>query len=36
MSGVLYLWLRVPMQAPFIAFAYFGTRDSRRSSAIGV
>jgi uncharacterized membrane protein len=31
-----YLWLRVPMQAVFIAFAYFGTREPRRSPAIGV
>jgi uncharacterized membrane protein len=26
-----YLWMRVPLQAVFIAFAYFGTRADRRS-----
>jgi uncharacterized membrane protein len=26
-----YLWIRVPMQAVFIAFAYFGTRGDKRS-----
>ena len=26
-----YLWIRVPMQALFIAFAYIGTRAARRS-----
>ena len=26
-----YLWLRAPLQAVFIAFAYFGTRADRRS-----
>ncbi len=26
-----YLWLRVPMQAAFIAFAWFGTRDEAAS-----
>jgi hypothetical protein len=25
-----YLWLRVPMQMLFIAFAYFGTREDKR------
>jgi len=24
-----YLWLRIPMQAVFIAFAWFGTRDPK-------
>ncbi len=26
-----YLWIRVPLQAVFIAFAYFGTRADKRS-----
>jgi uncharacterized membrane protein len=30
-----YLWIRVPMQAVFIAFAYFGTLGDRRSKAAG-
>jgi uncharacterized membrane protein len=28
-----YLWIRIPMQAVFIAFAWFGTRDRRAQSA---
>ena len=28
-----YLWIRVPLQALFIAFAWFGTRDERRPPA---
>ena len=32
-NAPVYLWIRVPMQAVFIAFAYFGTRGERRSSA---
>ena len=28
-----YLWMRVPLQAVFIAFAYFGTRDARRPAS---
>ena len=28
-----YLWIRVPMQAVFIAFAYFGTLGDRRAKA---
>ncbi len=29
-----YLWMRVPLQAVFIAFAYFGTRDGKRSRTL--
>ena len=30
-----YLWIRVPMQAVFIAFAYFGTRRDGPSAPAG-
>lgn len=30
-----YLWIRVPMQILFIAFAYFGTRSSKISDPAG-
>ena len=29
-----YLWMRVPLQAVFIAFAYFGTRGDKRSAPL--
>jgi len=33
-NSPLYLWIRVPMQAVFIAFAYFGTLGDRQSKSL--
>jgi uncharacterized membrane protein len=29
LTSPLYLWIRVPLQAVFMAFAYYGTRETR-------